>query len=452
MARNSFALAIVAALALTAIVFFGGVVDAAALSFHSHDIAGTALSMGAMVPGHPALRGILAARAEGGPDIAATIQRVNAAFEDFKKRYDGKLDDLQAAVDQANIMAAARAMGAGTTEAGAAPDPAYSTVFSNFMRLGNDEAQVRSMNADTGRAMIHASMNSGSDSAGGFLAPVEWDRQISSVLRPLSPMRRIATVVTTSVRAYSTLWDNRGWGSGWVGEAAARPETTATTFGQLVFGHGEIYAMPTITQQALDDALLDMGVWISDQLSGEFAYQEGPAFIAGNGVNKPYGFLTYTTGSANAAVHPAGAIPVSTVAAAAAITADELVDVVYALAAPYRQNATWLMNSATAGKIRKMKDSDNNYIWQRSLVLGQPEALLGYPVEIDENMPDLVAGAMPIAFGDFRRGYIINDRQGTRILRDPYTNKPYVNFYATKRVGGGVRDPKAFRVVKMAAS
>jgi HK97 family phage major capsid protein len=237
------------------------------------------------------------------------------------------------------------------------------------------------------------------------------------------------------------------WGSGWVGETAARPITTSSSLAPIVFATGEIYAMPAATQRLLDDSAINVEQWLVQSIEKEFNRQEGIAFLSGDGVNKPAGLLTYAAGGVNAATHPGGAITVAT----AAITVDSLIDFMYGLAAPYRQNATWLMSSLTAAFLSKMKDADGNLIWRESLIVGQPSTLLGRPVEIDEGMPGPVAGAAAIAFGDFKAGYVINDRVGTRILRDPFTNKPYVNFYTTKRVGGGVLDPNAIRVLKLPA-
>ena len=139
-------------------------------------------------------------------------------------------------------------------------------------------------------------------------------------------------------------------------------------------------------------------------------------------------------------------------AAAAISNPDALVDLKYGLGVPYRQNATWVMNSLTAAVIAKLKDGQGNFIWRESLLANEPATFLGRPVEIDESMPNIAAGAYAIAFGDFQRGYLVNDRVGVRILRDPYTNKPFIMFCATKRVGGAVLDPRAIRVLKVAAS
>jgi HK97 family phage major capsid protein len=215
--------------------------------------------------------------------------------------------------------------------------------------------------------------------------------------------------------------------------------------------------MPSVTQRLLDDAHLNVETWLRNSVREEFNRQEGIAFIAGDGVNKPSGFLSYVTGGANEATHPGGVVETvekaldAADAAASAATVNNLIDFAYTLEAPYRQNATWLMNSLTAALLAKLKNSDGDLVWRESLIVGQPATLLGRPVEIDEAMPALGAGAMPIAFGDFRAGYLINDRIGTRVLRDPYSNKPFVMFYVTKRVGAGVLDPNAIKVLKQPA-
>ncbi len=326
-------------------------------------------------------------------------------------------------------------------------DRDYSTAFASYFRQGDGEDTLRRANAIGERATVQAAMSIGDNSSGGYLAPVEWDRKLQQRQRSSSPMRRLAQVQTTTVGAYSTLWNGDTWGSGWVGETAARPQTTQPNLAPIVFEAGEIYANPAATQRLLDDAALNVENWLAESLEREFNRQEGIAFIAGDGVNKPAGLLTYATGGTNAAKHPGGAIAVVT----SAITIDALTDFIFGLDAAYRRNATWLMSSLTAAMIAKIKDADGRPIWQQSLLLGQPDMLLGRPVEIDEAMPAPTAGNLAIAFGDFRVGYLINDRIGTRILRDPYTNKPYVGFYATKRVGAGVLDPFALRFLRIPA-
>lgn len=186
-------------------------------------------------------------------------------------------------------------------------------------------------------------------------------------------------------------------------------------------------------------------------MQAEFAEQEGLAFISGDGVKKPAGILTYVTGGANAAKHPFGAIKVTNSGAAADISSDAALDLIYALPKKYRQNARFLTNNLTIAKLRKLKDGQGNYLWQPSAQAGQPATFHGYGLAEDENMPDVAANAVPILFGDFKRGYLIIDRMGVRVLRDPYTKKPYVLFYTTKRVGGGVQNPECLRAMKVSA-
>ena len=383
------------------------------------------------------------------------VGKLAASFEEFKAKHIGRIDALEASMDdQARIEAAAKLGGGGIGPTFGAVEPEYTRTFASYTRRGASDAELtlKGANATGDRGALQASMSVGDNSAGGYLAPVEWDRQIQVALRALSPFRRIAQVQTTSVGAYSTVWSSDQWGSGWVGETANRPQTTQPVLSPLVFPTGEIYAMPTATQRLLDDAAVDIQQWLTAGANAEFLRQEGIAFVSGDGLNKPAGFLTYTDGGTNAGRHPGGNLDVVASGLASDISPDALQSFKYGLAAPYRQLATWLMSSQTASYIAKMKDGQGRFIWTEGLADAQSATLLGRPVEIDENMPNPVAGAMAVAFGDFSRGYVINDRIGTRVLRDPYTAKPYVVFYMTKRVGGGVLDPRAIRVLKVATA
>lgn len=375
---------------------------------------------------------------------------LNSAFEDFRDRQVSRLDAIEAAVDRGLQSSAIERLGLPGSGPLAA-DPKYTDAFASYFRKGTDEEQLRAANSEGFRASVQAAMSVGDNSSGGYLAPVEWDRKIQLAQRATSPMRRLATVQTTANGAYSTLWSNDQFGSGWVGETAARPATSNPALAPIVFTSGEVYAMPSATQRLLDDGAINVEEWLRAGVESEFNRQEGIAFISGDGVNKPSGLLTYVTGGANATAHPGGALDVVNSGAASAITSDGLIAFMYGLAAPYRQNATWLMSSATAAAISQLKDGQGNYLWREGLLADQPATLIGRPVEIDESMPAPTAGNLAIAFGDFGRGYLINDRLGTRVLRDPFTNKPFVMFYVTKRVGGGVLDPRAIRLLKIAA-
>lgn len=384
------------------------------------------------------------ARAETDPN--AMLRSLASEVQGFQARYDNRVNALETALQAQMDRSQAEALGLGLGS-GVGSDPEYSRAFAAHFRSGDSEDFLRTANAAPDRAAVHNAMSVGDNSAGGYLAPVEWDRQILQQQRTTSPMRRIAKVMSTSAGAYTSLWNNDQWGSGWVGETAARPGTTTPSLSPLTFASGEIYANAAITQRLLDDAQLNVESWLAEAVGAEFNKQEGIAFLSGDGVNKPAGLLTFAEGGANENSHPGGAVAVFETA----IGVDGLIDFMYGLGAPYRQNATWLMSSLTAATIAKMKDADGNLIWRESLIVGQPSTLLGRPVEIDEGMPAPTAGSLPIAFGDFKAGYVINDRLGTRILRDPYTNKPFVMFYCTKRVGGGLLDPNAIRLLKLPA-
>lgn len=383
-----------------------------------------------------------AAPGSGEPTMAELSKELSAFIGRRDETLDNVINSMAEIQNRLN-------MGGGISSdiAGASTDPEYTKAFAAHFRKGEGEEVLRQANASGDRAAIHAAMSVGDNSSGGYLAPVEWDRKISQAQLATSPMRRLASVVPSGVGAYSTIWNNDQWASGWTGESALRPATTTASLAPITFPTGEIYAMPVATQRLLDDANINAAGWLIDSIRTEFDRQEGIAFLSGNGVNKPSGLLTFAEGGINAASHPGGAIDVTEVA----ITVDTLIDLLYGLAAPYRQNATWLMSSLTAAMLSKMKTADGDLIWRESLMVGQPATLLGRPVEIDEAMPGPVAGNLAIAFGDFRQAYVINDRLGTRILRDPFTNKPFVMFYVTRRVGGGLLDPNAMRFLKVAA-
>lgn len=456
MKMTTFAGVLCALLIVGACAAFGGFADLPHLASHvpvSHE---TVMAMGMMLPGLPQgkPRGIMSVRAEMPVDVKAAIDAVNRAFETFKathsdkekellkkfddvvtteklERVNSSIGDMQAAIDQANTKLAALAVGAGGDVK--IRDQEYTDAFSAHFRKGD----------------VQAALNKGADAEGGYLAPIEWDRTITSELIQISPMRQLAQVQTISGAGFIRLLADRGTGSGWVGETAGRPQTSTSKFTPLRFTPGEIYANPAATQQMLDDAEINLEQWLANEVETEFSYQEGIAYAAGDGTNKPRGFLTYIDGGASDDHHPWGNIPVLDAAAADEITADEILDVIYDLPSEYTQNARFTMNRSTQGKIRKLKDGNDNYLWQPSATAGQPSSLFGYPLTEMAAMPDVATGAIPIAFGDFRRGYLIVDRVGVRVLRDPYTNKPYVHFYTTKRVGGGVQDPTVLRLLKM---
>lgn len=401
-------------------------------------------------------RAVHAAPRADATDPKALIAQIQAAFEEFKttneqKRAEAdglvqtkleKLNDemgtLEAALDAANARIAAAQLG--NTPGDMSPtDPAYLNAFKAHMRKG-----------DQAGADVMAAVSVGTATDGGYLAPVEWDRTITNKLKQRSPIRENAQVIQISGNGFTRVYNDGVIGSGWVGETAARPATTTPGLTTLAYNTGEIYANPQITQTALDDVALDLEQWIADEVEGEFAIQENIAFLSGNGTNKPTGILLYVTGAANAATHPWGAITGTTVAGAAAVTTDEVLDLIYSLPSERNANAKFFLNRSSLGKVRKLKDGQNNYIWQPTFVAGQPSTLAGYPVVEVPGMPNMTTGLVSMLFGDMEKTYLVIDRIGIRILRDPFTNKPYVGFYTTKRVGGGVQNPEYMRYIKQA--
>ncbi|HEY0625469.1 MAG TPA: phage major capsid protein [Allosphingosinicella sp.] len=293
-----------------------------------------------------------------------------------------------------------------------------------------------------------------SDAAGGYAVPEEIDEQIDKVLASISPIRAIANVVKVGSAGYRKLVTRSGTPSGWVSEDAVRPETATPDFVEIAPPFGELYANPAASQSMLDDAAFDVEAWLAQEIATEFARAEGAAFVSGSGVNRPKGFLAAPTSAQGDASRPFGTLQFVTSGAAGAFAAtnpqDKLIDLVQALRPPYRQGAVFVMNSSTAARIRKLKTADGAFLWQPSLSAGQPDTLLGYPVVEAEDMPDIAADSLSIAFGNFKAGYLIAERTETQILRDPYSRKPFVHFYATKRIGGQVVNSEAIKLMKFA--
>ncbi len=388
-------------------------------------------------------------------DAAVTHAEMMRAFEAFKETNDARLaldakragdvvlDEKIARIDSALDAQARRlddlvlkgarpALGGDRAQARSAAATEHKAAFDAYVRAG-EAAGLRALEAKA--------MTVGSNPDGGYLVPPEVETQIGKRLAAISPIRAIAGQRTISGNVYKKPFMTSGPATGWVGESDARPQTASPTLDELSFPAMELYAMPAATATLLEDAAVNIDEWLAQEVDAVFAAQEGAAFVNGDGVNKPKGFLTYTT-VANAswswgnigfiASGAAGAFPASH-------PSDTLVDLIYALKAGYRQNASFVMNRKTQSVIRKFKDSQGGYLWQPPAVAGGKASLMTFPVVEAEDMPDIGANALSIAFGDFGRGYLVVDRAGVSVLRDPYTAKPYVLFYTTKRVGGGVQ-------------
>ncbi|MEO6226005.1 MAG: phage major capsid protein [Sphingomicrobium sp.] len=297
-------------------------------------------------------------------------------------------------------------------------------------------------------------IGSSSDAIGGYAVPEEIDRVIDETLIAISPIRAIANVVKVGSAGYRKLITTGGTPSGWVGFEAARPETGTPTFTEVVPPSGELYANPAASQQMLDDAGFDVENWLAHEIAAEFARAEGKAFVSGTGLNQPLGFLGSPLAATADPARPMGTLQFIGTGTAGAFPnsnpADKLIDLVQSLRSPYRQGAVFVMNSATAAAVRKFKTADGAFMFQPSLAAGQPSTLLGYPLIEAEDMPDISANSLSIAFGNFKAGYVIAERNATTILRDPYTHKPYVHFYATKRIGGQVVNSESIKLLKFA--
>ena len=315
-------------------------------------------------------------------------------------------------------------------------DPEYTKGFRDFMRKG--DASIIGTKA----------VNTGTDTDGGFAVPEELDRNLIELLRKDVPMRSVCKVITVGTADYKKLANLGGAASGWVGETDERPETGTPKLAQVSAFMGEIYANPAATQQSLDDAFFNVENWLSSEVASEFAEKENAAFTAGDGSKKPKGFLAYAKGPTGEGTRPFGTLQTIASGVVADFNGDSLLDLLYSVKRGYRQSGQWMLNSLTLAKIRKLKDANTgDYLWQPGLQGGQPSQILGYGFVENDDMPDIAAGSIPVSFGDWKRFYTVVDRIGTRILRDPYTNKPYVHFYTTKRVGGMVENSNAVKLL-----
>ncbi|KAB7616082.1 phage major capsid protein [Amylibacter sp. SFDW26] len=321
----------------------------------------------------------------------------------------------------------------------------HKKAFAAYLRSGDEDA-MRSLGVE------EKALSSAVAADGGYLVdPVTAD-QIAGVLHDTSSIRSIANVVAIEASAYDVLVDTTEAGAGWATEVDATGETGTPQVERISIPLHELSALPKASQRLLDDSAFDVEGWLASRVADKFSRAEGSAFVSGDGMDKPTGFLTYDSVQSGTEVWGelghvlTGADgdfdPVN--------PADAIVDLVYALGARYRANASFVMNSKTAGAVRKMKDADGRFLWSDGLAAGEPARLMGYPVLIAEDMPDIASWAPAIAFGDFNAGYTIAERPDLRILRDPFSAKPNVLFYATKRVGGDVSDFAAIKLLKFA--
>lgn len=323
----------------------------------------------------------------------------------------------------------------------------HQKAFESYVRSGDDDG-LRGLSLE-GKAM-----SSSVAGDGGYLVDPQTSASIQSVLRSTASLRQVAKVVNVEATTYDVLIDSTEAGAGWASETASSVETSTPTIERISIPLHELSALPKISQRLLDDSAFDIEDWLAGRVADTFARSEAAAFVIGDGVDKPTGILSHPAVDDTAwAWGSLGYVATGTDGGFNSTSpGDGLIDVVYSLGARYRANASFVLNSKTAGVVRQIKDADGRFLWSDSLTAGEPARLLGYPVLIAEDMPDIAIGATAIAFGDFDAGYTIAERPDLRILRDPFSAKPHVLFYATKRVGGDVSDFAAIKLLKFSAS
>jgi HK97 family phage major capsid protein len=394
-------------------------------------------------------------------DVKQVADEIGGRFEEFKKSNDARMQAVES--EKTKLSVSVENLNAKLTDLdeyksrlekelaslkrpggwGGEQDPAkteHKGAFGKFLRKGHEDGL---------RELEQKALSIGVDADGGFAVPEELDRAIIEMARDESPMRQVCNQVTISTSDYKRLVNLGGASSGWVGETAVRPETGTPTLAQIVATMGEIYANPQATQQSLDDVFFNVEAWLSSEVVREFNEKEAAAFLAGDGTNKPKGILANTLATTEDAVRAFGSIQSVRSGTAGDFDSDKLISLIHKLKRAYRANGTFMLSGTTLFKVRTLKDGQGNYLWQPGLQAGQPSSLAGYSVTENEDMPDVAADSNAVIFGDFRRAYTIVDRVGVRVLRDPYTNKPNVGFYTTKRVGGMLTDSNALKVLTL---
>ena len=385
------------------------------------------------------------------PDLSA-VAEAKSAMAGFLKDFNSFQDEVKQTLqhqEERMTMLDRKTMSYGrpALSAAAEGEAPHRKAFDAYLRQGDDDGL-------RGLVMEGKAMSTAVAADGGYLVDPQTADAIRSMLVATSSLRAVANVVQVEAVSFDVLVDRSEVGSGWATETAAQAETATPVIERISIKLHELSAMPKASQRLLDDSAFDVEGWLAGKIATRFIRAESAAFVSGDGVDKPRGILlpakvanaSWTWGSL-------GYVPTGAAADfAAANASDCIVNLVYALGAAYRANGTFVMNSKTAGAVRKMKDADGRFMWGDSLQSGQPPQLMGYPVLVCEDMPDVAANAYPIAFGDFAAGYTVAERPDLRILRDPFSAKPHVLFYASKRVGGDITDFAAIKLLKVATS
>lgn len=388
-------------------------------------------------------------------EIQKVVTDMQSAFAEFKTANEARLKaietkgyapaDLQEKVDKLNEevqkkseeLAAIKTAMARTpgveAKAGALSEAQIKAgkLMDGYLRKGVNEMEIKALSSD-------------SDEDGGLLITPQMSSEVVKKIFETSPMRQYASVQTISTSSLEILQDLDEAGAGWVGEVEARPETTTPKLNMIEIPVHELYAEPKATQRLLDDASINMEAWLAEKVADRFARLENASFVAGDGVKKAKGFLSYAAGTAFGQIQQVNS------GVSGDITGDSMIELLYSLKAGYKPNAKFFMNRDLIKKARLLKDNDDRYLWAPGLDGQTAGSILGYEIVEFQDMPVAAANALAVAFGDMRQAYQIVDRIGIRVLRDPFTAKPFIKFYTTKRVGGGVKNFEAIKLLKLA--
>ena len=385
----------------------------------------------------------------GGERPSSAAQDVKQAVSQFVQHFKGFQDDVtlklkqteerMTLLDRKTQTAARPHLAAAESEA--AP---HQKAMQAYLRQGNEDG-FRGLDLEA------KALSTAVNSDGGFLVDPQTSERVKSVLHSTASIRAVASVVTVEATSFDVLIDHSDVGAGWATETGTVSETATPVIDRIVIPLHELSALPKASQRLLDDSAFDIEGWLAGRIADKFARAEAQSFISGDGIDKPRGILNHTAVDTDS--WSWGSLGyVATGSDGDIGSADAIIDLVYALDARYRAGASFLMNSKTAGLIRKLKDADGRFLWSDGLAAGEPARLMGYPVLVAEDMPDVASDSLSIAFGDFGAGYTIAERPDLRILRDPFSAKPHVLFYATKRVGGDVSDFAAIKLLKFGVS
>ena len=415
-------------------------------------------------------------------ELSKTIDSIATAFEEYKSTNDARIEAIKAGKGTAELDAKLARMDAaidnmgevkskleametrmsrpgayGEGESTSREAAEYKGAFLNWMRSPTDQERQQKVTAAQRNLETRAAdARTSTGASGGFALPEEIERTIAKIGLDVSPIRSLATVRTVGTPDYKELIDVNGAAFEWIGETDTRAQTNTPDLAEIAPTFGMASAKPQATEESLDDLFFDVENWLIQSAAEAIYAGEGVAFVSGNGTKKPKGFLAgpapLSTADSSRAFGTLQYIA-SAQAAAMPTSPDVFFDMIYSLRARYRANATWVTSKAVLATIRKYKEATTNaYMWQPALAAGQPSSFAGFPMVEAEDMPAVGAGTFPLAFGDFREGYLICDRVGMRMTRDEITTPGYVKFYIRKRVGGAIRNSQAIKVLKIAAS